>query len=121
MNWKKLKSALQAMPKTGEAGFEGLVATLLSKFLNENFVIARVGDQPSGDARSLRGRTSIQAKRYLDTTTLPVKGIEGDIREAIRSLPLLDAYLLAITRTAQSQDRWDAIQRETGLDIIVLV
>lgn len=122
MSWEQLKSALQRMPPTGETGFEGLVARLLSDLLDETFVLARAGDQPSGDARSLLGTISIQAKRYAESTSINVREIEGDIHAARRALPHLEVYVPVITRsaTAQFQDATDAIEAETSLNIITL-
>ncbi len=121
MSWERLKNALQAMPATAKNGFEGLVTRLLNLFLDDTFILARAGQQPSGDARNHHGTTSIQAKRYKGKTRLNGKSIEGDIREALRVLPDLDHYVLAVTRPiAQLQDKLDMIQEETGLDIIVL-
>ena len=55
--WGKLKDLIQSIKP---ADFEKLAATLLTSFLEVPFVVARSGDQPSGDARSLT-RQSINA------------------------------------------------------------
>lgn len=121
MSWPELKKILQSMPETGKKGFEGLVATLLSELLNERFLVAGAGKQPSGDARNFSGEVSMQAKRYSDTTRLNANEIEGDIREVLRTLPKLNAYVLVATRLmAQIKDRLDQIEDETGVDIITL-
>jgi hypothetical protein len=116
--WQKLKDLIQSIKP---ADFEKLAATLLTSFLEVPFVVARSGDQPSGDARSLTGEVSIQAKKYTGKNSPNAKIIEGDIRQAIRTLQNLQVYILAVSRdTAQLRDTLDAVEEETGLDIVVL-
>ena len=118
MSWQKLKEQTQSI-KPDE--FEELVAILLHSFLKQPFVVARRGDQPSGDARNLAGDVSIQAKRYTGESPPNAKLVEGDIRQAIRTLPHLQVYVLALSRdTAQLHDTLDAVAEETGLDIVDL-
>ena len=118
--WQKLKELIQSMGRDGH-DFEKLVAALLTSFLKTPFVVARSGDQPSGDARSLTGEVAIQAKNYSDRTSLDAIGIEGDIRRVNRTLQYLQVYILAVSRrTAQLRDTLDAVEAETGLDIVVL-
>ena len=124
--WEKLKDIIQKMDewhkgkKRGEA-FEELVVTLLRLFSKISFVRAKTGSQPSGDARSLTGEISVQAKNYSDGSTLSDIEIEGDIRRACRTLQDLEVYVLAVSRdTAQLHDTLDAIVEETGLDIVTL-
>ena len=118
MSWKKVKDLIHSIKP---ADFEVLVATLLKLFLKEPFVVARSGGQPSGDARSLRGEVSIQAKNYSDRTSLNAKEVEGDIRQVNRTLKNLEVYVLAVSRdAAQLHDTLDAISQETGLNIVVL-
>ena len=116
--WRKLKELIQSIkPKE----FEKLTATLLTLFLEDRFVVARSGDQPSGDVRSLTGEIAIQAKNYSNRTNLNAKEIEGDIRQVNRTLQDLQVYILAVSRdTAQLRDTLDAVEAETGLDIVVL-
>ena len=68
MNSEKLKKTLQRMPETGTFGFEGLVKRLLELVLKESFVLARAGDQPSGDAHNVSRNVAVQAKRYGETS-----------------------------------------------------
>ena len=116
--WQKLKDHIQSIKP---ADFEKLAAVLLKSFLNIPFVVARSGNQPSGDARSLTGEISIQAKNYSDRTSLNAKEIEGDIRQVNRTLKDLQVYVLVVSRdTAQLHDTLDAVSEDTGLDIVVL-
>ena len=123
--WQKLKDLIQNMDKwhegkkKGEA-FEELVVTLLRLFSEKPFVPARTGLQPSGDARSLTGEISVQAKNYSKNIPSDIE-IEGDIRRADRTLQNLEVYVLAVSRdVAQLRDTLDAIEKETGLDIVTL-
>lgn len=100
MSWQVLRKALVAMPPTGKDGFEGLVATLLSAFTGERFVVARSGDQPA-DALAADGGIAIQAKRY-DKTPLDETQFEGEFSQACRLCGNLDTYVFATTQsTAQ--------------------
>ena len=116
--WKDLEKCIQNMKAND---FETLVAELLTALLNEPFLVARAGDQPSGDARSRSRQIVIQAKRYT-TTNFDASSIEGDIHRAKRTLPELQVYVLAVSRdvTAQLRDRLDDVEEETGLDIVTL-
>ena len=117
-NWEKLKKLIHS---TKPEDFEELVAALLKLFLKEPFVVARSGDQPSGDARSISGYVSMQAKLYRGKRTPNATTVEGDIRRVNRTLRDLQVYVLAVSRdTAQLHDTLDAIVKDTGLDIIVL-
>ncbi len=118
MGWQKLKELIQSI---SYSDFEKLVARLLELHLETPFVVARSGDQPRGDARSMSGDVSMQAKRYTGENPPNAKTIEGDIRGAIRESPHLQVYVLAVTRdTEQLSHTLDAIARETGLDIVTL-
>ena len=118
MSWQKLKEKIQSI---SPGVFEDLIAKLLSSFLNQPFVVARKGDQPSGDARSLAGDVSMQAKRYTGKKSPNAKYVEGDIRQAIRTLPYIQVYVLALScGKAQLHDTLDPVAEETGLDIVIL-
>ena len=116
--WQKLKDLIQSI-KPNE--FEKLVAILLTSFLKTPFVVARSGDQPSGDARSVSGDVSMQAKRYTGERPPNAKAVEGDIRHIIRELPYLEVYVLVVSRdAAQLHGTLDAVSEDTGLEIVVL-
>jgi len=118
----QLIEALRGMTASGENGFEGLIAALLGKLLDEEFVVARSGSQPGGDARSVSGVVTMQAKRYQETTSFNLNEIEGEIHHCIRLNKELQCYVLATTRSLdeQADDRLTKISNETGLDIVVL-
>ena len=116
--WQKLKNLIQSIkPKE----FEKLTAALLASFLNMPFVVARSGDQPSGDARDLEGKVSMQAKRYT-TARIDESSIVGEIYRARDALLDLQVYVLVVSRDIASQlrDRFDRVETDTGLDIVTL-
>ena len=117
--WQQLKKLIQSIkPKE----FEELAAALLKSCLNIPFVVARSGDQPRGDARSVSRDVSMQAKRYTGKNLPDVKTIEGDIGQTRRApASNLQTYVLAVSRdTEQLNYELDAIARETGVDIVTL-
>ena len=116
--WQKLKQYIHSINPTD---FEKLVATLLTSFFKIPFVVARSGDQPSGDAISISGEVSMQAKLYKGKRTPNAKIVEGDICQVIRELPHLQVYILAVSRdAAQLRGTLDSVSEETGLDIVTL-
>ena len=118
MEWKGIKQRIHSIKP---ADFEELVATLLTSFFKIPFVVARSGDQPSGDAISISGEVSMQAKLYKGKRTPNAKIVEGDIRQVIRELPHLQVYVLAVSRdAAQLRGTLDSVAEETGLDIVIL-
>ena len=126
MSWLELKNLIQSMDerrkgqKTGEA-FEKLVVQLLKSLLEISFVSAKSGSQPSGDARSLTGEISVQAKNYSNSKKLRIESIVRDIHRARNKLQDLEVYVLAVSRdTAQLHDELDEVERDTFLDIVVL-
>ena len=119
MSYGVLRDALIKMPPTGELGFEGLSATLLSALTGDRFYVARSGDQPT-DAVSSTGGIAIQGKRY-NKTPLDETEFEGDFHKACRLCYRLECYVLAATRTtAQLATLADELQRITGVDILLL-
>ena len=117
MGWQKLKELIQSI---SYSDFEKLVARLLELHLESPFLVARSGDQPSGDARDQEGKISMQAKRYT-TTKLNVSSIVGEIDIVTETLPYLQVYVLVASRDiAQWRDRFDRVEEKTGLDIVTL-
>ncbi len=107
------------MPETGDAGFEGLVATLLSALTGDRFYVARSGDQPA-DAVISAADIAMQAKRY-GKTTVDEKKFEGEFAHACRRIPNLDCYVFAVTRQhAQLRVLANDLQEREGVDVILL-
>ena len=119
--WQELKKLIQKMGNDGK-DFEKLVATLLTSFLEVSFVVARSGDQPRGDARSMTSDVSIQAKKYSDKTAPRAVEIVGDIDRVRRNSQDLQVYVLVISRDTDEQllSELEDIEKDTGLDIVVL-
>lgn len=118
--WTDLRNLLLSLKATGESGFEGLMARLLGLETESRFVLARGGDQRSGDALSIEAGVSVQTKLYKETR-IKENNIEGEIRGLIAEIPQVDLYFLVSTSadsTAQIESRLDRIERETGLDIV---
>ena len=63
----------------------------------------------------------MQAKRYT-TTQLNESAIVGEIYRARDALPDLQVYVLVVSRdiAAQQRDRFDAVEEDTGIDIVIL-
>ena len=118
MSWQKLKDLIQSIKP---ADFEKLVARLLELHLKDPFFVARSGDQPSGDARDQGRKISMQAKRYT-TTQLNESAIVGEIYRTREALPDLQVYVLVVSRNivSQQRDRFDAVEEDTGIDIVIL-
>ena len=63
----------------------------------------------------------MQAKLYKGKRIPNAKTVEGDIRQTIRELPYLQAYVLVVSRdAAQLHNTLDSVAEETGLDIVIL-
>ncbi len=117
--WQKLKKLIQKMDYRD---FEKLAAALLTSFFKVRFVVARSGDQPSGDARSLTGEVAIQAKNYSNRTDPRDVEIVGDIDIVNENLQDLQVYVLVISRDIPAQlfDKLEKKKKNTGLDIVAL-
>jgi NACHT domain len=119
MSFRQLRSALLKTPATGQNGFEGVAAALLSALTGSRFYIARSGDQPT-DAVSAVGDVAIQGKRY-GKTRLNETEFEGEFNKACRLCPKLDSYVLATSRsTAQLKDLAEEFQNQSGVDVLLL-
>lgn len=116
---EQFRTALLAMRETGDLGFEGLVATLLTALTGDRFYVARSGDQPA-DAVAPASDIAMQTKRYGKANVDETK-FEGEFAQACRLIPNLDCYVFAVTRqTAQLQVLATELQEREGVDIILL-
>lgn len=85
------------------------------------FYLAASGSQPTGDALSQDQCISIQAKRYLDKTPLNVDKIAVEINRISRTIENLNVYVFVTTKkAAQLLPQLRTIEKETGIDIILL-
>lgn len=121
MSSEKLKDTLQKeIRPTGSYGFEELSKRLLELVFGEKFILARSGDQPTGDAHSAGRSVCIQAKRYSGRVPSSTT-IEGDFDRCLRNLPNTDIYVLAITlNSTQLDNTLDAMREKSAVDVVVL-
>ena len=105
-----LAEALQAMPATGQAGFEGLVARLLADLTGVAFRPARSGGQRGRDIDSDPASpwfAVVECKRYRADTALDQRALVSEIQIATREDPQIDLWILATSRNVDSNiTRW---------------
>ena len=120
--WSDLADQLQKVPPTGEGGFEELVAALLGELLDEQFVVARSGSQPLGDATNISLATSIQAKRYKSETKLDINEALGSLETADQNAASLETFILVATKTldANLHSRITIAGNRKGIDVFFL-
>ena len=108
---KALRSTLLALPATGTAGFEGLVASVLAGMTGLVIRLATSGSQFGRDASSLPGAFAVamEGKRY--DRDLRFEDLIGKIDEAASMMgDLVDLYVLG----ASSGVGDDTVQRLTA-------
>ena len=120
-----LAEALQAMPATGQAGFEGLVARLLADLTGVAFRPARSGGQRGRDIDSDPASpwfAVVECKRYRADTALDQRALVSEIQIATREDPQIDLWILATSRNVDSNiTRWlQEEARERGIDYLIL-
>ena len=106
---------------TGEDGFEGLVAILLSALTDQSFHVAGSGLQQTGDAIDDSGRISLQCKAYFGNNQPQSVSILGDLEAQLHSNEDLDILVVAMRKlTAQNITTLQERVRSHGLDLICL-
>ena len=120
-----LARALHSLPASGEAGFEGLIAKLLTKLTEIPFLVRRSGSQQGRDLDSSVNADEcifVECKRYQESSSLDERGLRTQIEISINASPNLDMWVLATTRTVDaSAAEWLAKKtREMGADFYVL-
>lgn len=118
-----LKEVFQSAvdPKT----FERLVTLLLCELLDTPFAISSSGSQSGGDAGS-SGQTGrvlrIECKKYKDSTSLDERELLGEIDQAIRRDPALEAWVLVTTREASEQITSALMNKGevTGVPVVII-
>lgn len=120
-----LARALHSLPASGEAGFEGLIAKLLTKLTEIPFLVRRSGSQQGRDLDSSVNAEEcifVECKRYQDSSSLDERGLRTQIEISTNASPHLDMWVLATTRTVDaSAAEWLAKKtREMGADFYVL-
>ena len=98
-----LKVALRSAPSVK---LERLAGRLLASLVGVPFRHARSGDQGGGDGgvAGAGGRhLKYEARRYSENTTLDERRILGEIQQALRRNPYLEAWILITTREVPEQ------------------
>jgi hypothetical protein len=121
----ELSEILQSLPPTGPNGFEGLVVRLLERLTGLRFHLARSGSQEGRDARSdlpTGGSIAVECKRYGIGNALGSRELLAELQQAISSIPSLDIWILAATRSIPDQILSEllAFAADRGIDILAL-
>ena len=100
-------SALQAIVLKAPAGrLEEASAELFTRLLGLTFSVAKAGYQHGADMGSA-GRNGrdlrIECKRYKESTPFGDRELEGEIAQAVRGTPGLEAWVLVATRDVPEQ------------------
>lgn len=89
--------------------FERLAADLFCRLLGDVGVsVSKPGSQFGGDAGTagLRRRyLRLECKRYKESTSLSPRSLAGEVLEAVLKDPLLEAWVLASTKTVSETER----------------
>lgn len=102
----KIADFLRQLPSAGDAGFEGLIADLLSNCTGQRFHIAKSGTQDGRDISTrhpLSNVIAVECKRYGENTALDQRELLGELSEACLSIPDLDLWVLVTSRAVSSQ------------------
>ncbi|MCW1920866.1 hypothetical protein NX862_19080 [Rhodobacter sp. KR11] len=118
-----LRSALLQLQATGASGFEGLVATVLSKIVGQNFRLSSSGTQNGKDGTLFAATDyliAFEGKRY-DTPLSPAD-IHAKITQLIASTAMPDLWVLAATVGAGAQmlDTVHAATSQVGIGTLIL-
>lgn len=117
-----LKTELE---ETGDKEFEKLAADLFSRLIGDIAVaVSKPGSQFGGDAGTagLRGRhLRLECKRYRETTHLSPRSLAGEVIEAVRADPWLEAWVLAATKTVSETERNLARDQGELLGVTIVV
>ncbi|WP_143520325.1 radical SAM protein, partial [Halopseudomonas pelagia] len=121
----ELAEVLQSLPASGQSGFEGLIAKLLTKLTSVPFLVRRAGSQQGRDADSSVSAAEcifIECKRYEESSSLDERALRTQIEISANAAPGLDMWVLATTRSVDaSAVEWLAEKtREMGADFFVL-
>lgn len=104
---------------------ERLSADLVSKLVGVRFTVAKAGFQYGSDAGST-GRAGrhlrLECKRYADESPLDDRNLQGEIDDALRRDPGLEAWILFSTRGVpqQTEDTLYAKSQTTGVPVVVI-
>ena len=118
-----LSSAVRALSATGDTGFEGLIATVMSQIAEQPFRLASSGTQRGrdGDSAFDEGATYFEAKHYQDEVAK--KEVTGKLSDVqIDDVGQVDLWVLASTARTSSQHARDyrTLAGKIGIGIVIL-
>jgi hypothetical protein len=118
----RLKAALQE--ETDSAKLERLAAALIGRLLDVGVAVAKSGFQHGADAGTAgrQGRRlRIECKKYGDNTSLSDRELEGEIDEALRRDPALEAWILVSTREVSEQTEQSLFLKGEAIGVPVVI
>lgn len=122
---KGQKALLQVLRSGSPASLEHLAAALIGRLLRVSLAIAKAGFQHGGDSGT-SGRAGrhlrVECKRYADATPLTDRELQGEVDDALRRNPALEAWILVATRpvSENTQETLNLKAQEVGLPIVVI-
>jgi hypothetical protein len=117
-----LRSALLKLKPTGEKGFEGLLARVLSKISGQDFRLAKSGLQLGKDGETLATTKHVSFEAKLYTGNIPTTEVHGKITQIIGSSAPPDIWVLGATVEAGTQllEPMQTAAERNGIVILVL-
>ena len=119
---ERLKAELSTDAQGGN--LEKLAAALVGRRLDVTVPVARSGFQHGGDAGTAGRqdrRLRIEAKRYGETTALDARALGGEIDQALRRDPALEAWLLVTTQAVSEQVEQSLVQKSEDVGVPILI
>ncbi|MBL8475299.1 MAG: hypothetical protein JNK71_04420 [Methyloversatilis sp.] len=124
---EKLLNTLLAELRNGEPrALELLASELISRLVGVRLSVARGGGFQHGGDGGTAGRGGrhlrIECKRYAEGTPLSDRELQGEVDDARRRTPGLEAWILVSTKEASenTQETLNLKAREVGVPIVVL-
>ena len=81
-----IRNQLISLKPTGDLGFEGFMANVLSEFTEQAFYVVKSGHQDGSDVRSTPHnlfKIGLEGKRYGDSKSLPLDNLLHKITDAV--------------------------------------
>ncbi len=122
--WAAAKACLRKLPPSGPGSFEEFSADALSEITGHGFNLMKSGGQGGADALSDAWTgfvVAMEAKRYADTTTLPLDALRAKVIDLAHEHPAADLWVLAATRPISAGDEKALRKTGDGMGIDVLV
>ncbi len=120
-----LELLLQALRTGTPNKLERLAADFIGRLIDVRISIAKAGFQHGGDAGTTgRGgrHLRLECKRYADTTPLDDRELQGELDDALRRNPALEAWILVATRevSENTQETLNLKARKEGVPIVII-